>query len=116
MCKNDGFSEKNPKNPSNFIFYPKVCYHLSLYSPGNLKKLGRVALYKVIEKMAIFGKNHDFGMRFRRGYIESNNFRMGHDYEIEEKMWRTLHFTLYMMCDKVYNHISNSIPGSMSQK
>ena len=52
MCKNEGFPEKNQKTPSNFIFYPKVCYHLSRYSPGNLKKLGRVALYKVIEKMA----------------------------------------------------------------
>ena len=65
--------------------------------------------------MAIFGKNHDFRMRFRRGYIESNNSRMGHDYDIEEKMQRTLHFTSYMMYDKAYNHISNSIPGSMSQ-
>ena len=52
MCKNGCFSEKNQKTPSNFIFYPKVCYHLSRYSPGNLKKLGRVVLYKVIEKMA----------------------------------------------------------------
>ena len=46
------FKKKNQKTPSNCIFYPKVCYHLPRYSPGNLKKLGRVVLYKVIEKMA----------------------------------------------------------------
>ena len=61
MCKNEGFSEKNPKTPSNFIFYPKVCYHLSRYSPGNLKKLGRVALYKVIEKMACTAHSYSKG-------------------------------------------------------
>ena len=49
-----GFLEKNQKTPSNFIFYPKVCYHLSRYSPGNIKKLGRVALYKVIEKNDLY--------------------------------------------------------------
>ena len=31
-------------------------------------------------------------------------------------MRRTLHFTSDMMYDKAYNHISNSIPGSMAQK
>ena len=46
----------------------------------------------------------------------SNNSRMGHDYNIEEKIRRTLYFTSIMMYDKAYNHISNSIPGSMSQK
>ena len=45
-----------------------------------------------------------------------NNSRLGHDYDIEEKIQRTLHFTPKMMYDKAYNHISNSIPGSMSQK
>ena len=54
MCKNGEFSEKNQKTPSNFIFYPKVCYHLPRYSPGNLKKLGRVVLYKVIEKNGLY--------------------------------------------------------------
>ena len=48
--------------------------------------------------------------------MNSIDSRMGHDYDIEEKMQRTLHFTSYMMYDKAYNHISNSIPGSMSQK
>ena len=38
------------------------------------------------KKNAIFGKNHDIGMRFMRGYIEFNNSRMGHNYDIEEKM------------------------------
>ena len=51
MCKNEGFPEENQKTPSNFIFYPEVCHHLLRYSPENLKKLGRVVLYKVIEKM-----------------------------------------------------------------
>ena len=32
------------------------------------------------------------------------------------KIRRTLHFTPKMMYDKAYNHISYSIPGSMSQK
>ena len=48
--------------------------------------------------------------------MTSNNSRMGHDYDIEEKIRGTLHFTPDMMYDKAYNHISNSIPGSMSQK
>ena len=38
---------------------------------------------------------------------------MGHDYDIEEKIRRTLYFTSIMMYDKAYNHISNSIPGSV---
>ena len=41
---------------------------------------------------------------------------MGHDYDIDEKIRRTLYFTSIMMYDKAYNHISNSNPGSMSQK
>ena len=41
---------------------------------------------------------------------------MAHDYDIEEKIRKTLHFTSIIMYDKAYNHISNSIPGSMSQK
>ena len=40
---------------------------------------------------------------------------MGHDYDIEEKMQRTHHFTSEMMYDKTYNNISNIIPGSMSK-
>ena len=47
-----GIPEKNQKTPLNFIFHPKVWYNLPCYSPGNLEKLGRVVLYKVIEKMA----------------------------------------------------------------
>ena len=54
MCKNGGFPEKNQKTPSNFIFYPKVCYHLPCYSTGNLKKLGKDVLYKVIEKNGLY--------------------------------------------------------------
>ena len=30
---------------------------------------------------------------------------MGQDYDIEEKMWRTLDFTSDMMYDKSYTHI-----------
>ena len=41
---------------------------------------------------------------------------MGHNYDIDEKIQRTLNFTSIMMYDKAYNHISNSIPGSISQK
>ena len=41
---------------------------------------------------------------------------MGHDYDIEEKIQRTLYFTSIRMYDKAYNHISNSNPGIMSQK
>ena len=41
---------------------------------------------------------------------------MEHNYDIEEKMRRTLYFTSNMMYDKAYNHISNGILGGMSQK
>ena len=37
-------------------------------------------------------------------------------YDIEEKIQRTLYFTSDMMYVNACNHISNSIPGSMSQK
>ena len=40
---------------------------------------------------------------------------MGHDYDNEEKIRRTLHFTPDMMYNKACNHMSNDIPGSMSQ-
>ena len=66
--------------------------------------------------MAIFGQNRDFGMRIGGIILISNNSRKGHDYDIEEKIWRTLPFTPDMMYDRAYNHISNSNPGSMSQK
>ena len=41
---------------------------------------------------------------------------MGQDYDIEEKIQRTLYFTSDMMYDRAYNYISNSIPGIISQK
>ena len=41
---------------------------------------------------------------------------MEHDYDIEEKIQRALYLTSIIMYDKAYNYISNSIPGSMSQK
>ena len=46
----------------------------------------------------------------------STDSRMGNDYDIEEKIQRNLNFNSIMMFDKGYNYISNSIPGSMSQK
>ena len=48
--------------------------------------------------------------------LTSTHPRMGYDYDIEEKMQRTLYFTSNMMYDNAYNHICNSIPGDMSQK
>ena len=48
--------------------------------------------------------------------LNSTHPRMVPDYDIEEKMLGTLYFTSDMMYDKAYNYISNSIPGSMSQK
>ena len=48
--------------------------------------------------------------------MTSNNSRMAHDYDIEEKIQSTLYFTAIMMFDKAYNHISNSIPVSMNLK
>ena len=55
-------------------------------------------------------------MNFGEVKLISINSRMGHTYDIEIKMRRTLHFTSDMMYDKAYNHISNSIPGILSQK
>ena len=55
-------------------------------------------------------------MRLGEDILISNNSRMGYEYDIEEKIRRDLYSTPIMMYDKVYNHISNSIPGSMSQK
>ena len=46
----------------------------------------------------------------------SNNSRMGHDYNIKEKIQRTLYFTSIIMYDNAFKHITNSIPGSMSKK
>ena len=48
--------------------------------------------------------------------LTSTHPRMVHNYDIEEKMRRTLHFTPHMMHDKAYNHISNSNPGIVYQK
>ena len=84
---------------TSIMMYDKGYNHISNSIPGSMS-----------QKIAISSKNRDFGMRTRRGH------RKGHDYNIEEKMQRTLHFTPDMMYDKAYNHISNSIPGSMSQK
>ena len=55
-------------------------------------------------------------MRLGEDILISNNSRMGYDYDIEEKIRRALYFTSIMMYDKAYNHITNSIPGSMTQK
>ena len=79
--------------------YGKGYNHISNSIPGSMS-----------QKMAIFCKNRDFGMKYSRGY------RMEHGYDTEEKIRRTLYFTSIIMYDKAYNHISNSIPGSMSQK
>ena len=55
-------------------------------------------------------------MSFGEVKLISINSRMGHTYDIEEKMRRTLHFTPHMIQDKGFNHISNSNPGIVYQK
>ena len=55
-------------------------------------------------------------MRLGEDILISNISRIGYEYDIEEKIRRDLFFTSIMKYDKVYNHISISMPGSMSQK
>ena len=55
-------------------------------------------------------------MNFGEVKLTSINSRMGHTYDIEIKMRRTLHFTPQMMQEKGCNHISNSKPGIVYQK
>ena len=55
-------------------------------------------------------------MSFGEVNLTSINSRMGHTYDMEEKMRRTHHFTPHMMSDKGFSHISNSNPGTMYQK
>ena len=55
-------------------------------------------------------------MSFGEVKLTSINSRMGHTYDTEEKIRRTLHFTPHMMQEKGFNHISNSNPGIVYQK
>ena len=48
--------------------------------------------------------------------MTSTHPRWERDIDIEQKMRRTLFFTLEMMCDKAHYCTSNSFPGTLFEK
>ena len=62
------------------MMYDKAYNHILNSIPGSMS-----------QKMAISSKNHDLEMRYRGGY------KMGNDYDTEDKIRRTLYITSIMM-------------------